>query len=117
MLTSADYPASLLKRDLPLLALVGLALINGTTYSPIYDSVSYFLYNFARRSPFFSPGLLYYVTSLQISVLTVMVAGIPAALYERIRGLQRSTPASLGIWLIVTLLLTLPTLRAVLAED
>jgi hypothetical protein len=28
-----------------------------------------------------------------------------------------SSTASLGIWLIVTLLLTLPTLRAVLAED
>ena len=51
--------------------------------------------------------------------MTLLVAGIPAALYERVRRLQQSTPGSLTIWLLATLLLTLPAiLRALaLSED
>jgi hypothetical protein len=49
----------------------------------------------------------------------LLLAGIPAAIYERIRGLQQSTPGSLAIWLVATVLLTLPAiLRALaLSED
>jgi hypothetical protein len=100
-----------------LLAMLGLAGLNGTIYSPVYDSVSYFLYNFARGSALFSPVLLYYTTSLLLSMLTVMLAGVPAAIYERIRGLQQSTGVSLFIWLLTTLLLTLPTIRTMLPDD
>ena len=40
--------------------------------------------------------------------MTLLIAGIPAAVYERIRGLKASTPVSLGIWLVATVLLSLP---------
>ena len=33
--------------------------------------------------------------------MTLLIGGIPAAIYERIRGSQESTPVSLGIWLVV----------------
>jgi len=46
-----------------------------------------------------------------------LLAGIPAALYERIRGLNESTPMSAGVWLLTTLLLTLPTLRQAAGDD
>jgi hypothetical protein len=47
--------------------------------------------------------------------MTLLVAS--AALYERIRGLRVSTPVSLGIWLLATVLLSLPTLMRMVSED
>ena len=49
--------------------------------------------------------------------MTLLIAGIPAALYERIRGLKTSTPVSLGIWLVAAVLLSLPTIMRLLVGD
>jgi hypothetical protein len=116
---SGGYLHKLLGRDLPLAATVGLSIVNGLDFSPVFDSVSYFLYAFAREWPFFDGDVFFYLTSVAISLMTLLVAGIPAALYERARGLQQSTPGSLTIWLVATALLTLPAiLRALaLSED
>jgi hypothetical protein len=104
---------------LPLAATVALAIVNGLDFSPVFDSVSYWLYTFARESPLFDGELFYYLTSVAITLMTLLLAGIPAALYERVRGLQQSTPGSLTVWLLATALLTLPAiLRALaLSED
>lgn len=48
--------------------------------------------------------------------MTLLLGAIPAALYERLRGLQESTPVSLGIWLVATGLLTLPALASLAAR-
>ena len=104
---------------MPLAATVALAIVNGLDFSPVFDSVSYWLYTFARESPLFDGELFYYLTSVAITLMTLLLAGIPAALYERVRGLQQSTPGSLTVWLLATALLTLPAiLRALaLSED
>jgi hypothetical protein len=102
----------LLQRDLLLAATAGLAVVNGLPLTPLYDSISYILYLFTRGSAFVSQDLLFYLTSLFIAVMTLLIAGIPAAIYERIRGLQESTTASLGIWLVATALLALPALKS-----
>ena len=52
-----------------------------------------------------------------VSLLTLLVAGIPAALYERWRGLPESTPGSLAVWLLSALLLTAPTLFRLFGQD
>jgi hypothetical protein len=50
-------------------------------------------------------------SSLMVSTLTIILAGIPAAIYERIVGAKDdSTEASLWIWLSGTALLTLPAI-------
>jgi hypothetical protein len=49
--------------------------------------------------------------------MTLLIAGIPAAVYERIRGLKTSTPVSLGMWLAATILLTLPTIMNALSAE
>jgi hypothetical protein len=89
---------------------MGLALVSGLDLSPVFDTVSFYLASFGRNSPLFHPELFYYLTSLAISAMTLLLAGIPAALYERLRGLQTSSPASLAIWLAGTLLLALPVI-------
>jgi hypothetical protein len=102
-----------------LAATIGIAIVNGLDFSPVFDAVSFYLYTFARESPIYDGELFFYFTSMAITLMTLLLAGIPAALYERVRGLQQSTPGSLTIWLLATALLTLPAvLRALaLSED
>lgn len=104
-----------LKRHLLVAVTLGVAYGAGLDVSPAFDAVSFYLASFARGTRFFHPEVFYHLTSLAISVMTLLLAGVPAALYERARGLQQSTPASLLIWLAATLLLTLPVLLRLLA--
>ena len=49
------------------------------------------------------PGPIFYFSSLMVSTGTIILAGIPAALYERFRGLKEdSNVVSLWIWLAGT---------------
>jgi hypothetical protein len=109
---------ALLWRYVPAIGAVLLALFNGSLYSPIYDSVDQILYLFSRSSLHLGPlPLQPYRTTLFIAVMTLLIGGIPAALYERIGGLRQSTPLSASLWLTTTLLLTLPALREAFGTD
>jgi hypothetical protein len=65
-----------------------------------------------------SPALLFgsvpltlLFASLMVSTATIIVAGVPAAIYERIIGAKDdSTEASLWVWLAGTAILTIPAL-------
>jgi hypothetical protein len=65
-----------------------------------------------------APALLFgnvpltlFMASLMVSTATLILAGIPAALYERFIGAKDdSTDVSLWIWLAGTALLTLPAM-------
>src|SRR5262245_12000663 len=60
---------------------------------------------------FGSVALTLLFSSLMVSTATIIVGGIPAALYERFAGAtDDSTEASLWIWLAATALLTLPAI-------
>ena len=58
---------------------------------------------------FGSTGLTLMFSSLMVSTATIILGGIPAALYERFIGAGAdSTEASMWIWLAGTAILTLP---------
>jgi hypothetical protein len=60
---------------------------------------------------FGSPGLTLMFSSLMLSTATIIIAGVPAAIYERVVGAKDdSTAGSLWIWLTGTALLTLPAI-------
>jgi hypothetical protein len=60
---------------------------------------------------FGSVSLTLMFSSLMVSTATIILGGIPAALYERYIGAKDdSTAASLWIWLAATALLTLPAI-------
>jgi hypothetical protein len=119
----------------PLVGVGAVAAFNGSlhalvfesaAYSPVFDSVSYYVSTFAQGSYFDAfvrgvllagPQLYQNVSSLFIAAMTLLIAGIPAALYERIRGLKASTPVSLSIWLGTAILLSLPTIMRLLNGD
>ena len=48
--------------------------------------------------------------SLMVSTATVILGGVPAAIYERLTGAANSTDMSLWIWLAGTAILTLPAI-------
>ena len=64
-----------------------------------------------------SPALLFgsvpltlLFASLLVSTVTIILGGIPAAIYERVLGLKDSDTASLWIWLAGTGILTIPAI-------
>jgi hypothetical protein len=60
---------------------------------------------------FGSVSLTLMFSSLMVSTATIILGGIPAAVYEHIAGAKDdSTEASLWIWLAGTALLTLPAI-------
>lgn len=60
-----------------------------------------------------SPAMVFFFSSLLTATVTVMVSGIPAAIFERLSGAKEATPVSIGIWLAAMALLTLPALDAI----
>jgi hypothetical protein len=100
-----------------LLVTVALATFNAMPFSPLYDKVAFFLYLFTRRSTNLPPDVLAYATSLFLGLLTLLLAGIPAAAYERLRGLKHSTLVSIAIWMIAAALLALPAALRLLGEE
>jgi hypothetical protein len=60
---------------------------------------------------FGSEALIFYFSSLMLATATIIIAGIPAAIYERVVGAKEdSTEASLWIWLAGTAVLALPAI-------
>jgi sorbitol-specific phosphotransferase system component IIBC len=53
------------------------------------------------------PAFVIMTGSLALAVTTLVVSGVPAALYERVTG-TRATPTSAWIWLGSALILSLP---------
>lgn len=101
-----------MSRNFYYVAIALFGMINGLPFvNPFY--IIAFLYSASVMAvPFFgSTSLVAYFASLMMSTATIIVAGIPAALYERyIDAREDSTQTSLWIWLAGTALLTLPAI-------
>ena len=100
----------MMQRDVLLMVVAGLSLINGMHFSAYFDPFFLLFKPFAASFFITSPILLLYVTSLLLSTLTLLIGGVPAAIYERARGLETSTPISIGVWLAGVALVAAPTL-------
>lgn len=92
---------------------IGIAffgMINGI-FNPLFFFV-FQLSAYLMAEPLFgSTAAIAYFSSLMLSTGTVILAGIPAALYERFIGAKNdSTVTSLWIWLAGTAFLSLPAI-------
>jgi hypothetical protein len=90
-----------------IIAILLFATINGI-FSPAVFTVLPFV--FALTPAYFvdDARIIFFVSSLLLSTMTLMAGGVPAALYERWAGVKESTELSMWIWLACTGLLTLP---------
>jgi hypothetical protein len=79
-------------------------------FSPLFDPAFVLLRAFAPGFFLNSPLLLFYFTSLLLSLATLVIAGIPAALFERFSGRRESDTTSLGIWLAASAAIAVITL-------
>ncbi len=109
-MTSEQERQDLMQRDVLLMVIAGLSLVNGMHFSPYFDPVLFLLRPFAASFYISSPLLLLYFTSMFISLLTVLIGGVPAAIFERQRGLETSSPKSLGVWAVGVALVAAPTM-------
>jgi len=95
-----------------LVPIMAVAIVNGI-FSP-FVLVVFVLYPvwFPSWAPAYSQ-VVYMLSALILSTLTIMLAGVPAALCERLSRAAR--PAAVGlIWLAGVTLLSLPALPNVL---
>ncbi|MDK9695548.1 MAG: hypothetical protein OEL76_04085 [Siculibacillus sp.] len=100
----------MMQRDVLLMVVAGLSLINGMHFSAWFDPFFFLFKPFAAGFFISSPILLLYITSLLLSTLTLLIGGVPAAIYERARGLETSTPVSIGVWAAGVAVVASPTL-------
>ena len=94
-----------MQKDVMLVATAGLSLMNGMNWSPVLFPFVVLLKALFAGSILSSPLVLTYLASMLASATTLLIAGVPAALYERAKGLKDSSPMSIGIWLAGTLVL------------
>jgi hypothetical protein len=92
------------------IAIAFFGMVNGM-FHPL-RVMTYILTKVLMTVPLFgSEALIFYFSSLMLATATIIVAGIPAAVYERFVGAKEdSTDASLWIWLAGTAILTLPAI-------
>jgi hypothetical protein len=103
--------AEIMRRDAFVFGIVGFGAVNGMHFSPYFDPAFILLKPFIQVTFFTSsPIIIFYFTSLVVATLCIMIAGVPAAIYERVRGLKRSNAISFGIWFAGVALITLPTI-------
>lgn len=90
--------------------IVGLLILS--TINGIFSPAVILLALFVRvlMPAFFveSTSVVLYLSSLILATMTLIAGGIPAALYERWKGLEQSSELSMYIWLACTAILSLP---------
>ena len=96
-------------RNFYYIGIAGFGMINGLFNQALVPFAYLFVKVLAPALLFDVESLALMMASLMASTATIIVGGIPAALYERYIGAtDDSTDTSLWIWLAVTGLLTLP---------
>ena len=90
-------PSARVARALLLTATGAVALFNGTTLSPFFDSVAYILYLASRGYPLVNPVRLFYVTPLAIAAITPAYRP-PSTSASAASKRVRSSPLASGWW-------------------
>lgn len=99
-------------RNLFLFTIVGISILNGLFSPFIAIAVPIAAVLMPEVFPH-SVGWVLFFSSLLVASATLLISGVPAALYERLVAGGRGSPAAIGIWLVGALVLTFPALRHV----
>ncbi len=97
-------------RNLYYIGIAFFGMINGI-FNPLM-ALAYVFSKVLMNVPLFgSESLFFYFAAMMLSTATIILGGIPAAIYERFVGAKDdSTEASLWIWLAGTAILTIPAI-------
>ncbi len=99
-----------MERNFYYIGIAAFGMING-----IFNPLMVFAYVWTKvllSYPLFEfEPLIFYFASLMLSTATIILGGIPAAIYERLAGTKDdSTVTSLWIWLAGTAVLSIPAI-------
>jgi hypothetical protein len=104
-----DKREQLLRQDGYFLGIATLSLLNGMDFSPYFEPGMVLMRPLLFSFSISSPVLIFYFTSLFLALASVVIAGVPAAIYERMTGQRASDSTSLLIWLIGVGVIALPS--------
>ena len=99
-----------MERNFYYIGIAFFGMVNG-----VFNPLIVFAYVWAKvfmSYPLFEvEAMIVYFASLMLSTATIILGGIPAAIYERFAGIEGdSTITSLWIWLAGTAILTIPAI-------
>ena len=109
-----DHRTKTMQQDVLLVVAAGVSLLNGMHFSPFFEPAFHLLRPFIAGTVLATPLVSLYLTSMFVSLMTLLIAGVPAALYERLKGGGQTSPVSIGIWCVGTTVATLPAILAAL---
>lgn len=95
-----------------IVGIVALGILSGV-FSPLTFLMHVWLQGFYPNFFLGAPAGALFVSSLLTATLVIALGGIPAALFEKIRGLETSNGASMGIWLGTTALIAFPAIARI----
>jgi hypothetical protein len=98
-----------------LYGLLGLAILNGI-FSPFRSMVFVFHTIWYPAILPASLAIVLFLSSLITATLTLMVAGVPAALYERFFGSGRTDQVSLWIWIATLAIISVPAVTVAIGQ-
>lgn len=97
-----------------IIAIVAFGMLSGMFSTVLVPNVTGALLLLAPGLLVTSPHVLVFLVYLVGATLTIMIGGIPAALYERVTGSRESNVASMWIWLAGTAFVSLPAIATFL---
>ncbi|HWT31983.1 MAG TPA: hypothetical protein VN240_13285 [Propylenella sp.] len=93
-----------------LVAILALAIVNGI-FSPLFVFTSRIvIINLAPGLLFIGPVLVAFIASLVAATTTLILAGVPAALFERATGRAETDTVSYAVWLVTAAVISAPAL-------
>lgn len=95
-----------------IVGILALGILSGI-FSPLTFLMHVWLQGFYPSFFLGAPTGTLFVSALLTATVVIALGGIPAALYERIRGLEDSNGPSMGIWLGATSLIAFPALARI----
>lgn len=105
-----DERTEIMQQDVILLSIAGASMLCGMHFSPYFEPFQILVQPFMASFFITTPLLSLYFTSLLLALASVVIGGVPAALFERLTGRQKSDLTSLLIWLGGVFLLASPVI-------
>jgi hypothetical protein len=99
-----------------IVALMAVGMLNGI-FSPFFVITSQVMITAIMPLLILAgPRVTAFLASLIAATATIMLAGVPAALFERITGRRETDTASYAIWLTAAVVIGLPALLRAAAQ-
>jgi hypothetical protein len=99
-----------------LIGIVALAIVNGIFSPFMVFSARIMVLTLAPGLLIAGATLVFFFASLIAATATLLLAGVPAALFERATGRQTTDTASYAIWLAASALIAMPALLGAIAR-